>query len=60
MTNVTNHVFMIQCIFYVWLMAPTEYNGSLILYRRVIRPKFTQYQPKLDRLLSNARDKGKT
>ncbi|TGZ54825.1 Receptor expression-enhancing protein [Temnothorax longispinosus] len=44
------------CIFYVWLMAPTEYNGSLILYRRVIRPKFIQYQPGLDRLLSNARD----
>lgn len=40
-------------------MAPTEYNGSLILYRRIIRPKFIQYQPGLDRLLSNARDTGK-
>lgn len=40
-------------------MAPTEYNGSLILYRRIIRPKFIQYQPGLDRFLSNARDKGK-
>lgn len=50
---------MVQCIFYVWLMAPTEYNGSLILYRRIIRPKFIQYQPGLDRLLSNARDTGK-
>ncbi|XP_071649850.1 receptor expression-enhancing protein 5 isoform X1 [Temnothorax longispinosus] len=48
--------WLFKCIFYVWLMAPTEYNGSLILYRRVIRPKFIQYQPGLDRLLSNARD----
>ncbi|XP_071649851.1 receptor expression-enhancing protein 5 isoform X2 [Temnothorax longispinosus] len=52
--------WLFKCIFYVWLMAPTEYNGSLILYRRVIRPKFIQYQPGLDRLLSNARDTVKT
>lgn len=48
--------WLFKCIFYVWLMMPTEYNGSLILYRRVIRPKFIQYQPGLDKLLSNARD----
>ncbi|XP_029171316.1 receptor expression-enhancing protein 5 isoform X2 [Nylanderia fulva] len=52
--------WLFKCIFYVWLMAPTEYNGSLILYRRIIRPKFIQYQPGLDRLLSNARDTVKT
>jgi len=40
-------------------MAPTEYNGSLILYHRIIRPKFIQYQPGLDRFLSNARNTGK-
>ncbi|KAL6425538.1 hypothetical protein ACFW04_009590 [Cataglyphis niger] len=51
--------WLIKCIFYIWLMAPTEYNGSLFLYRRIIRPKFIQYQPGLDRLLSNARDTGK-
>lgn len=39
-------------------MAPNEYNGSLILYRRVIRPKYIQYQPGLDRFLSTARDTG--
>ncbi|XP_070151967.1 receptor expression-enhancing protein 5 isoform X2 [Polyergus mexicanus] len=52
--------WLFKCIFYVWLMAPTEYNGSLILYRRIIRPKFVQYQPGLDKLLSNARDTVKT
>ncbi|XP_050460385.1 receptor expression-enhancing protein 5-like isoform X2 [Cataglyphis hispanica] len=52
--------WLFKCIFYIWLMAPTEYNGSLFLYRRIIRPKFIQYQPGLDRLLSNARDTVKT
>ncbi|XP_011152254.1 receptor expression-enhancing protein 5 isoform X2 [Harpegnathos saltator] len=52
--------WLFKCVFYVWLMVPTEYNGSLILYRRVVRPKFLQYQPGLDRLLSNARDTVKT
>lgn len=40
-------------------MMPTEYNGSMVLYRRVIRPQFLQYQPGLDKFLSNARDTGK-
>ncbi|KYM76606.1 PREDICTED: receptor expression-enhancing protein 5 [Atta cephalotes] len=49
--------WLFKCVFYVWLMAPiAEYNGSLILYRRIIRPKFIQYQPGLDRFLSNARE----
>ncbi|XP_011172363.1 receptor expression-enhancing protein 5 isoform X2 [Solenopsis invicta] len=53
--------WLFKCIFHVWLMMPTaEYNGSMILYRRVIRPKFIQYQPGLDRFLSDARDTVKT
>ncbi|XP_033214299.1 receptor expression-enhancing protein 5-like isoform X2 [Belonocnema kinseyi] len=46
--------WLIKCLFYVWLMAPSEYNGSLMLYRKVIRPRFVQYQPRVDKLLSNA------
>ncbi|XP_020288031.1 receptor expression-enhancing protein 5-like [Pseudomyrmex gracilis] len=48
--------WLFKCVFYIWLMVPTEYNGSLILYRRIIRPKFLQYQPGVDKLLSVARD----
>ncbi|XP_046620695.1 receptor expression-enhancing protein 5-like isoform X2 [Neodiprion virginianus] len=48
--------WLIKCLFYVWLMVPIEYNGSLIIYRRVIRPKFLQYQPNLDAMISNARN----
>lgn len=48
--------WLFKCLLYIWLMAPTEYNGSLIVYRRIIRPKFLQYQPNVDRFLSTARD----
>ncbi|XP_043464966.1 receptor expression-enhancing protein 5-like [Leptopilina heterotoma] len=48
--------WLMKCLFYIWLMAPTEYNGSLILYRKIIRPRFVQYEPQVDKLLSNASD----
>lgn len=48
--------WVLKCFFYVWLMAPTEYNGSLLLYRRIIRPKFLQYQPQLDKLISTTKE----
>ncbi|KAK2588904.1 hypothetical protein KPH14_001762 [Odynerus spinipes] len=48
--------WLLKCFFYVWLMAPTEYNGSLVLYRRIVRPKFVHYQPNLDKLISTARE----
>ncbi|OXU27232.1 hypothetical protein TSAR_011414 [Trichomalopsis sarcophagae] len=47
--------WLVKCLFYIWLMIPTEYNGSLVLYRRVIRPKFIQYQPNVDNILNDAR-----
>ncbi|XP_015586970.1 receptor expression-enhancing protein 5 [Cephus cinctus] len=47
--------WLLKCLFYVWLMVPIDYNGSLILYHRVIRPKFLQYQPNLDTFITNAR-----
>ncbi|XP_043270080.1 receptor expression-enhancing protein 5-like [Venturia canescens] len=48
--------WLLKCILHVWLMAPIEYNGSLILYHRFIRPQFVKYEPNIDNLLSNARD----
>ncbi|XP_017778383.1 PREDICTED: receptor expression-enhancing protein 5-like [Nicrophorus vespilloides] len=32
-----------KCIFMVWLMMPTELNGSIIIYNRIIRPKFLEH-----------------
>ncbi|XP_028982277.1 receptor expression-enhancing protein 5 [Diachasma alloeum] len=48
--------WLFKCVFYVWLMAPIDYNGSLIIYHRFIRPKFIQYQPQVDNIMTNARD----
>jgi hypothetical protein len=40
-------------------MVPTDYNGSLIIYRRIIRPKFIKYQPSVDSLLYDTGKIGK-
>lgn len=40
-------------------MMPTEYNGSLVLYRRVIRPFFLKHRGAIDDTLSNIKDTGK-
>lgn len=42
----------------VWLMMPTEYNGSLVLYRRVIRPAFLRHKGTIDDTISNLKDTG--
>lgn len=39
-------------------MAPIENNGSLILYRRIIRPYFLRYHHKVDQFISSAHDAG--
>ncbi|XP_043674748.1 receptor expression-enhancing protein 5-like [Vespula pensylvanica] len=44
--------WLLKCIFYIWLMAPMEYNGSLIIYERIVRPKFLRYHSRVDKFLS--------
>lgn len=48
--------WLFKCIFYIWLMAPIENNGSLILYRRIIRPYFLRYHHTVDQFISSAHD----
>lgn len=48
--------WLCKCLFYMWLMAPIENNGSLILYRRIIRPYFLRYHHKVDEFISSAHD----
>ncbi|XP_014206541.1 receptor expression-enhancing protein 6 [Copidosoma floridanum] len=47
--------WLAKCLFYIWLMIPTEYNGSLVLYRRIIRPRFLQYHTSVDDMLAEAK-----
>lgn len=48
--------WLVKCLLYVWLMAPIQNNGSVILYERFIRPFFLRHQSRLDNLMSTARD----
>lgn len=33
-----------QCIFFIYCMMPIENNGSVVLYKRFIRPYFLKHQ----------------
>lgn len=39
-------------------MIPTELNGSLILYKKVVRPYFLKHHNSVDDILSKAKDSG--
>lgn len=43
--------FLIKCIFLLWCMAPISYNGSKVIYNRLIRPWVLQNENKIDEVL---------
>lgn len=43
----------------VWLMIPTEFNGSLILYRKIVKPYFLKHHKNIDATLDKVKDSGK-
>lgn len=40
--------FLIKCIFLLWCMAPISYNGSKVIYNRLIRPWVLKNENKID------------
>lgn len=46
----------LKCIFLVYCMAPTSWNGSLTIYQKVIRPLFLKHQQDVDKVLNKAAD----
>lgn len=46
--------WLVKCLLFVWLMIPTNLNGSLILYRNIIRPYFLKYHGIVDDTISQA------
>ncbi|KAF0044040.1 hypothetical protein F2P81_003198 [Scophthalmus maximus] len=42
-----------KCLFLIWCMAPVTWNGSDILYTRVIRPFFLKHQAAVDNVVSD-------
>lgn len=49
--------WLVKCVFFIWLFAPMEENGSVVLYKRVLRPRFLKYEGKVDDALSGFADK---
>ncbi|CAK9803917.1 Receptor expression-enhancing protein 5 [Anthophora plagiata] len=48
--------WLFKCAFYIWLMIPTERNGSTFLYHCAIRPVFQRYHKSVDKFISSAQD----
>ncbi|CAG5866646.1 unnamed protein product [Menidia menidia] len=48
-----------KCLFLIWCMAPVTWNGSDILYKRVIRPFFLKHQAAMDTVVSDLTTKAK-
>ena len=49
-----------QCLFLVWCMAPVTWNGSEIMYKRLIRPFFLKHQVAMENVVSDLTAKAKT
>ncbi|XP_050299480.1 receptor expression-enhancing protein 5 isoform X2 [Anthonomus grandis grandis] len=48
--------WLIKCVFMVWLMIPTEFNGSLVLYNRIVRPYFLKHHNVIDDTLNKVKE----
>lgn len=48
--------WLCKCFFMIWLMMPTDFNGSIILYNRIIRPYFLKHHGAIDGTLSSLKD----
>lgn len=49
-----------KCVFLLWCMAPVSWNGSAMLYERVVRPAFLQHQTAMDSVVSDLTGKAKS
>ncbi|KAF5300909.1 hypothetical protein FQR65_LT09072 [Abscondita terminalis] len=46
--------WLLKCIFMVWLMIPTDFNGSIILYEKVIKPYYLKHHSTIDNTINKA------
>ncbi len=42
----------LKCLFLVYCMAPTKWNGSVAIYNNIIRPFFLKHEEKIDKVMS--------
>lgn len=50
--------WLAKCVFMVWLMIPTDFNGSLIIYNRLIKPYYLQHHSIVDETIHKVRREG--
>uniref|UniRef100_A0A6M2DJR0 Receptor expression-enhancing protein n=1 Tax=Xenopsylla cheopis TaxID=163159 RepID=A0A6M2DJR0_XENCH len=52
--------WLLKCMFHVWAFLPIpELNGSLMIYRKLVRPYFLKYQVSVDATINNLTDQAK-
>ncbi len=44
-------VLTMQCLFLVYCFAPTQWNGSLTIYHKFIRPFVLKHEKQIDNLI---------
>ncbi|GAA6075557.1 receptor expression-enhancing protein 6-like, partial [Tachysurus ichikawai] len=48
------------CVFLLWCMAPVSWNGSQLIYTRVVRPFFLQHEAAFDSVVKDLSGKAKS
>ncbi|XP_026869994.1 receptor expression-enhancing protein 6 [Electrophorus electricus] len=49
-----------KCVFLLWCMAPISWNGSQIIYTRLVRPFFLKHEAVLDTVVKDLSGKSKS
>jgi len=49
--------WLAKCLFLVWCFLPVSWNGSDILYQRVVRPFFMKHQQGIDKVMNRVTEK---
>ncbi|CAL4129260.1 unnamed protein product, partial [Meganyctiphanes norvegica] len=49
--------WLAKCVFLVWCFLPLSWNGSDMIYSRVIRPAFLKNQTQIDKTMGKVTDK---
>ncbi|XP_017289775.1 receptor expression-enhancing protein 6 isoform X2 [Kryptolebias marmoratus] len=45
--------YAFKCLFLLWCMAPVSWNGSQIIYSKVVRPVFLRHEAAVDNMVSD-------
>jgi len=49
--------WLAKCLFLVWCFLPVSWNGSDIIYSRLVRPVFMKHQTEIDNAMNKVTDK---